>query len=54
MSAGPASTSLRKRGALYLWLPAVQTICVTILVFELMPLFWREPGFGDTDIKLAK
>jgi predicted ABC-type exoprotein transport system permease subunit len=41
MSAGPASASLRKRRALYLGLLAVQTVCVTILVFELMPLFWR-------------
>ncbi|WP_413992754.1 hypothetical protein ACMDCR_12060 [Labrys okinawensis] len=41
MSTGPAPTSLRKRQALYLGLLAVQTVCATILVFELMPFFWR-------------
>ncbi|GLS22779.1 hypothetical protein GCM10007874_57990 [Labrys miyagiensis] len=41
MSAGPAPTSLRKQRALYLGLFAAQTVCATILVFELMPFFWR-------------
>jgi hypothetical protein len=41
MRAGQAPASLRKRRWLYLGLLAVQTVCVTVLVFELMPFFWR-------------
>jgi hypothetical protein len=41
MSTAPASASLRRRRALYLVLLAVQSLCVTVLVVELLPFFWR-------------
>ena len=45
----PATSGLGTRRLLYLALLAIQAACVTILIWQLLPIFWRiVDGLGET------